>query len=812
MPKPLLVAFALLLAATSLAASARQQPAALAAPAAAATSLVPLQQQLKELQQAADDKASADTLARLRGKALDIQDQATALAAGLEPQQQSLQSQLAVLGPLPTSSAPAEAPEVKLQRRRLERSKADVDAQIKQAQLLAQSALQAATQLSDQRRNDFQARLASRTASPMGRTFWSDAARTLPGDMTRLSSLADETRSALARAWQPPRRTPLLACLIAAALLLGVVRVLAEWIVVRLTSRRMPPGHLRRSTLAAAVVAMTVLITGLAAQLCFLGIRWNNPLPVELALLGQQIVRLVVLSAFVAGLGRALLSARRPSWRLPNLSNREAQSLQPFPWLLGLAVLALGLLERLNSVIGASLPVSVLVRGAIALLLASLLGIALLRLAQARRGAPVASAEAIRRPPWLGLLLTAARAAVIASWIAVAFGYIALGFYLATITLWIGVVVCSMYLLMHLISDGFTLLLSPQGRNGQRLQQAFDLKLETLEQACTILTGLTRTLFVLLAVASVFAKITASPSDLFSSLTAAWGVFRLGHVSLSLGDIVDCVLVIVIGLTLLRTFKRWLVEKLLPQSSLEPGMQNSLVTLLGYVGFILVFVLALASLQVSLQNITWIASALSVGIGFGLQAIVQNFISGLILLAERPVKVGDWVSLNGVEGDIRRINVRATEIQLWDRSTVIVPNSQFITENVRNVTLANALGRVYFLLPLPLDTDAAKAQQILANAVQQHPAILREPAAVVRLDSLDASTMHFSVIGYVRSPRDVASVRSELLFTILEQLRQAQVQLIRPQDMRMHSVSRPDGPGHATPVAGAADHSAIGSS
>src|SRR5690242_15661133 len=157
-------------------------------------------------------------------------------------------------------------------------------------------------------------------------------------------------------------------------------------------------------------------------------------------------------------------------------------------------------------------------------------------------------------------------------------------------------------------------------------------------------------------------------------------------------------------------------------------MQNSMVTLLVYVGGVLVFTLALAALNVRLQNIAWIASALSVGIGFGLQAIVSNFISGLILLAERPVKVGDWVSLNGVEGDIRRINVRATEIQLWDRSTVIVPNSQLITQNVRNVTLANALGRVKFSVPMPLDTDAARARQIILDAFLGHTTMLDTPA------------------------------------------------------------------------------------
>ena len=177
------------------------------------------------------------------------------------------------------------------------------------------------------------------------------------------------------------------------------------------------------------------------------------------------------------------------------------------------------------------------------------------------------------------------------------------------------------------------------------------------------------------------------------------------------------------------------------------------------------------------------ASALSVGIGFGLQAIVQNFISGLILLAERPVKVGDWVNIGGVEGDIRRINVRATEIQMSDRSTTIVPNSQFITSNVRNMTLANAQGRVSIKLSLPLDTDASKARELLLDVLRSHPGTLSTPAPAVTLEHLDAGNMNFVCIAYVTSPRDVGNVKSDLLFEMLERLRTAKMPMTSPQNM-----------------------------
>jgi small-conductance mechanosensitive channel len=203
----------------------------------------------------------------------------------------------------------------------------------------------------------------------------------------------------------------------------------------------------------------------------------------------------------------------------------------------------------------------------------------------------------------------------------------------------------------------------------------------------------------------------------------------------------------------------------------------------GYIGIVVLAIVVMSVLRICLTNLTWVVSALSVGIGFGLQAIVQNFISGLILLTERPVKVGDWVSLAGVEGDIRRINVRATEIQMGDRSTVIVPNSQFITQNVRNVTMGNALGVVGITLTLPLNTDVMQIRELLLAAYAEHEAVLDDPAPSVTFKDLTSAGLLISVSGFVNSPRSVGTARSDLLFTILDRLRTLGIALSAPQSM-----------------------------
>ena len=208
-------------------------------------------------------------------------------------------------------------------------------------------------------------------------------------------------------------------------------------------------------------------------------------------------------------------------------------------------------------------------------------------------------------------------------------------------------------------------------------------------------------------------------------------------------------------------------------------MRASVVTLFGYATMVLAVAMALAAIGVGLERIAWIASALSVGIGFGLQAIVQNFISGLILLAERPVKVGDWVVVGDAEGDIRRINVRATEIQTGDRTTVLVPNSELITKAVRNRTYADAQGLVKIVLPMPLATDADLVRELVLDVFRGHPGMLEAPAPSVLIDGIsDKGQVMFNATGFVASPRQAAGVRSALLFEILRRLRQLEIRMV----------------------------------
>ena len=767
-----------------------QAPAAsTSAPASAsstqdpAQAIVGLNKQLDGIKTTLSSKPADAPLPELRSESLEVQQQAGQWVETLTPQMDSLQARLTVLGPPPAAGAPPETPAVSQQRRQLERDKSKLDSEIKQAQLLSQDAAKLTTQIVDARNQQFQTQLSTRSGSPLTIGFWSDLAKSFPDDSAHVARIKGMLLEGGSAAWQAGNRLPLMLCLLGALLLIVPGRWLVERLALALASRYMPDGHLRRSALAVILTLTVTLSIGMAAWLIYLGFNWNGTLDDDLDTLAQQIVRSAFFAAFVAGLGRALLSFNHPSWRLPSLLDGTVRQLRWFPWLLGGAFLLLGIVEHLNSIAGGSLSATVCTRAALALLISGLVGTALLRVKRVRKAQSHGSDKHVKHPLWVGALAGLAASAVVVAWLAVFTGYVALAFFISWQMLWIGMILASLYILSHLQHDLFEILLSPRGRSGQRLQSSFGIAPTTLDQTSIVLSAVCRILLLLVAVGTLLMPFGGGPHDLFSHIGNVFSGLQVGQLTIKPGAVLNALVVFVLGLLLVRVIKRWLSEQLLPKTTLDVGMQNSIVTLLGYVAVVIVFALALKTADVSLQSITWIASALSVGIGFGLQAIVSNFISGLILLAEQPVKVGDWVSMPGVEGDIRRINVRATEIQLSDRSTMIVPNSQFITQNLRNVTHGNALGRVKLSLPMPLDTDAAKMREIMMEALTDNPATLATPSPSVTLDDVNNIAMTFTGVAYVRGPREASAVKSDLLFDILARLAKAQLPLSSPQNM-----------------------------
>ncbi|RYF01787.1 MAG: mechanosensitive ion channel family protein, partial [Comamonadaceae bacterium] len=704
-----------------------------------------------------------------------------------------LDSRLAGLGPTPEKGAAPDAPDVAEQRKALAKQRGVVDAEVKLARLITVDAEQRAAELIRQRREQFQAALTTRIDSPLGSTFWRNLRNALPGDVSRLESLQADLLQAVDRAMEPGHRATFIGSLIAAVLMAVAGTWLAERLLVRLAPARLPAGRLRRSLFASVSVVVYVLLIGMAAQLAWSGLEVDGNFSEMLSALAKTSVGLAVFAAFVIGLGHALLARKRSSWRLPAISDDLATRLSPYPWWLAIVAAVGGLVTEINSIIGASLAAEVTAHAVVALLVSVIATCTLRHLrAPAATAAPAdaaantdaaaatAAPAAASRPIWVGLLIACAGVATTATVVLVAFGYVALAGTLARQMVWTGVVFATAYLLFQLIDDVCEAVLSSKGGFGERLHKSLSIDAKLLDQASVLVSGVLRVALFFYMVIALMAPFGTGPDEVFRRGSTVNHSLKVGEFTLAPQALLTAMAVVIAGLVMIRVIKRWLSDRYFPNTSLEPGMRSSIVTLLGYVGGIVVVAVALAGLGISVERIAWVASALSVGIGFGLQAIVQNFISGLILLAERPVKVGDWVVLGETEGDVRRVNVRATEIQLGDRSTVIVPNSEFITKTVRNMTLTGAPGRVLLRLPAPLDTDAERMRDLILQAFSEHEGIMDNPEPIVQLEGILNGTLTFLAIGYVSNPRNSGGVRSDLLFTILARLRDAGLALSPP--------------------------------
>ncbi|MFZ5934518.1 mechanosensitive ion channel protein MscS [Pseudomonas putida] len=735
-----------------------------------------LSDRLDQIRQGVTSNANDDLLSQLRLSAVQVQRQAEALSALRTADVEKLDDKLKVLGPV----QPEEAEILTRQRQQLDAEKKAAVAEQEQAVKLTQSARDLSTQIVNLRRSQFNSQILSRATTPLSPAFWQSLIRPTSDDVSRLRDLREEATDAVASAFSAEHRWLFITSLVAAILVWTVVRGLLERLLASVMVHRLPEGRLRRSALALSVSLATLGTISGSVSLLRWGLESSSELGSDVASLTNHFLTLVVFSAFITGLGRAMLMLQRPSWRLPPIHDEVANALGWFPKLLALALMVMLTIERINSVIGTGLALTVATNGLTALVVAVIFSVALLRYRRTLR-----KHELERPTGWVGLIPF-----VIVVWVglivlALLAGYLTLAYFLTAKLLWISVVAVCAYLLTTFLSDLCEALLSPRQPGGLALASTLGLAPRHQAQASTILVGISRTVLLFLAILLALMPSGTSPGELLLSL-GDWdgtGGKLLGNLNIVPQDILLAVLIFFGGLFAIRVVKRWLSERLLPETDMDAGMRASLVTLVGYLGFLFLAMLVMSTLRINLTSLTWVVSALSVGIGFGLQQIVQNFISGLILLTERPVKVGDWVSLAGVEGDIRRINVRATEIQMSDRSTVIVPNSQFISQNVRNVTMGNALGVVGITLTLPLETDANHVRELLLAAYHEHEAILDAPACSVTFKDLTSAGMVIGVSGYVAGPRQVSGTRSDLLFTILGRLRDEGIALSSPQSM-----------------------------
>ncbi|MEL6235367.1 MAG: DUF3772 domain-containing protein [Pseudomonadota bacterium] len=344
-----------------------------------------------------------------------------------------------------------------------------------------------------------------------------------------------------------------------------------------------------------------------------------------------------------------------------------------------------------------------------------------------------------------------------------AFGYYAGARYLFFPTLFTAAMLGSCIVLIGLVSRSVDVI---EARRGS--QEVSRLAL------LPVLTGVALATVALPALALIWG---ARESDLNETWRRLIDGITIGETRISPADFLIFVAVFLAGYYITRLIQGLLRITVLPQTGIDTGAQKALSSIAGYIGITLAALLAISTAGLDLSSLAIVAGALSVGIGFGLQTIVSNFVSGLILLIERPIKEGDWVRVGDTEGTVRRISVRATAIQTFDRAIVTVPNADFITSSVMNRTHRATTGRVIVKVGVAYGSDTRNVERILMEAALPCEYLLPRSPPIVVFTGFGADALEFSVYCYLRDVNATLAATNDMHHRVAAALRDAGIEI-----------------------------------
>jgi len=712
--------------------------------------------------------ASDSNLSGLRDQIDGVIAKATKTADVVRPRRDEIERQLSKLGPPPAKDAPAESETVVAERARLAAQSGELEEAAKTLRVTWWRARQAIDKITNLRLSLFVKNLTQRITSPLLPEYWSDLVAVAPNVEWRLKYNADDWITSVNK--QKTKVVLLLALSIGLYLLLKLIALAITRYRPNETST--PPTFFERAASASWIAPVRAVPGVIATIVLFGGLNYLELLyDPAAAPVGKALFQSLLIFISVSALVSAVFAPNQPERRLVLLSSHSAGRISFLLKTLAFIYSVDLFLSDFAQVFYFPLALSVVQSLATSLAFAFVLIGLLLTPFQSSEGVGLRPVSR-HRPLWLKIPLWLAAVAIIGCCLV---GYVALGRFLAqqlVMTGVVGLIATLLYLAIRSFTRGNT---TSRGHISVLLEERMGFD-ESRRKQLGWLTESVLTLGVLVATVPVLLlQWGFSGPDIRDWLKQLFFGFQIGQIRISLVRILVGMAIFVAILFVTRLIQRRLRENVLIAPRMDPGIANSIDTAVGYAGTGLGAIAAISYAGFDITSLAIVAGALSVGIGFGLQSIVNNFVSGLILLIERPIKVGDVVVVGGEEGTVKRISVRSTEIETFDRASLIVPNSELITGRVLNWTHRNALGRVVMKFSSGPETDPRRVLAVLSECANRHPSVMREPAPIAVFEGYTPTTTDFSLRVLLPDITHSLKVQSDLRVAIYEALRRTHI-------------------------------------
>ncbi|MBX9451420.1 MAG: mechanosensitive ion channel family protein [Mesorhizobium sp.] len=709
-------------------------------------------------------------LVDVRGGLEELSRDLIASGVAFRPRLNTINTRLDEIGPPRGENEPPEPPALTAERQTLIDEKAEINALIGRAESLSLRVNGMIEEINQTRRDLF--------TNTLSRRY--DISSALNGEV--LGDLAAETRrlSAAVSSWmrfvlnfklQAVLLATFYALVAAGILMIGGRRLFGNLFDADPAIEN--PSYLSRLSVAFWSTLLPSAALGVFLAGTYFFYNYYGVLRYDIAQLMVTLFNVIAIVFFVYRLARAVFAPRLPNWRLLPMQTGAARALF---WVSLLAAIVTGadfFASKINEVMQSPLSLTV----AKSLLATVIVGLLVIVFGLVR---PYVNEDGTSRgwnSYFKALILLLGAGTILAAFL----GYIGLARFISQQVVITGAILSTMYI-GYLSAGAISEIGGFMNTSfGRRLDRKYHFDETTEDQIGLLLSVVINVLVLAVGIPLILLQWGFQWGDIRLWTYNIANEIRIGSISISLIGILTGFLLFLLGYLGTRGFQRWLDGKVMARGKVDAGVRNSIKTAVGYAGIALAALVGISAAGIDLSNLALVAGALSLGIGFGLQNIVNNFVSGLILLAERPFKVGDWIVAGGISGTVKKISVRATEIETFQRQSVILPNSELINAAVGNWTHRNRLGRVDIAVGVAYQSDPRQVQQILLEIIRAQPQAMKNPEPMVVFIGFGASSLDFEVRAFLSDVTTQVGFMNEVRFQIFERFREEGIEIPFPQ-------------------------------